>query len=86
MLADERRFPVTKASLAGAGAERLTVLKSYADVVLSSLSLVGNFVEVRLCAADGLRLGIQPLGCLGELLTALDLNHGALPFSLVMSD
>ena len=56
MLADERRFAVTKASLAGAGAERLTALPADADVVLSSLSLVGDFVKVRLCAAYGLRL------------------------------
>lgn len=48
--------------------------------------LVRDFVEVRLVAAHGLRLALKPPGCFDELLASPGLNHGVLPFPLVIFD
>lgn len=75
VFADERRAVVPKPCGAVARGEGEAVAPLNADVILTALPLVCDFVQMRLGAAYGLRLAVQPVGCFGELLAALDLNH-----------
>jgi hypothetical protein len=76
VLADERRALVANPCGAVARGEGATVAAGESDVVGVALRLVRHFVHVRLLTADAHAFLRQPLGGFGELLAALNLNHG----------
>ncbi len=91
VLADERdTLPARRRTgFTGACAERLPVHALEADKVGMPFAAVRHFVQVRLIAADTHLLFSDALGCFGELLAALNLNHGVgslLLFKYLLAD